>query len=617
MIRKILLPTIFAVLAYGFWLSPDFKEITAGVAIFLFGMLSLEEGFKTFTGGLLENWLYRSTNRLWKSLSFGFLSTSVMQSSSLMSVITISFLSAGLITLSAGIGIIFGANIGTTTGAWLVAGFGLKVNISAYAMPMIVFGVILLFQKSKELRGIGYVLAGLGFLFLGIHYMKEGFESFSGSIDLKAYAVKGYAGIFLFVLIGMVATVVMQSSHATLVLIITALAAQQITYENALALAVGANVGTTITAILGAMSANVEGRRLAAAHLIFNLVTAAIAISMIYQLTYVVDIISQRIGIPEHNYMLKLAVFHTIFNTIGVLAMTPFIAPLVNFLERVIQPKTVTATQPRYLKNSALDYPETAISAIRKEMLRLYDHTFDIIALGLQIKPAMIRAAQPLEQIVSPAELAPHIDIDEQYGSSIKDLHSMIVSFSSKAQARSYAEPSEELFALRAAGRNMIEAIKGTKHLQKNLDQYLSSDHLPIRQQYNEIRTQLASLLIALEQVRNDSDDSATILSLDHLELESRRQDRQFDLTLDQLIRKHQITPQMATSLMNDNGYADYITTGLIAMAKVLFSSSDSMTRGAERSLSLGEKEIGEAMDNFEIADWQSASTTTSDNEDK
>ena len=161
--RKILLPTIFALLAYGFWLSPNFKEIASGVAIFLFGMLSLEEGFKAFTGGVLENWLRRSTNSLSKSLCFGFFSTSVMQSSSLVSVIAISFLSAGLISLSAGIGIIFGANLGTTTGAWLVAGFGLKVNISAYAMPMIVFGVILLFQKSKELRGIGYVLTGLGF----------------------------------------------------------------------------------------------------------------------------------------------------------------------------------------------------------------------------------------------------------------------------------------------------------------------------------------------------------------------------------------------------------------------------------------------------------------------
>ncbi len=168
MLRKIVLPVIFAVLAYGFWVSPDFKQIAAGVAIFLFGMLFLEDGFKAFTGGILEQILKRTTDKLWKSMTFGVVSTSNMQFSSLVSVITISFLSAGLLGLTAGIGIIFGANLGTTTGAWLIAGFGLKIDIAAYAMPMLVFGIILAFQGSKAAKGIGYILAGLGFLFLGI-----------------------------------------------------------------------------------------------------------------------------------------------------------------------------------------------------------------------------------------------------------------------------------------------------------------------------------------------------------------------------------------------------------------------------------------------------------------
>ena len=149
MFRRILLPVIFGILVYGFWISPDFKQISAGVAIFLFGMLFLEEGFRAFTGGFLETLLSKTTNRLWKSLSFGIVTTTVMQSSSLVSIIAISFLSAEMISLASGIGIIFGANIGTTTGAWLIAGFGLKVKISAYAMPMLVFGIILVFQNNR------------------------------------------------------------------------------------------------------------------------------------------------------------------------------------------------------------------------------------------------------------------------------------------------------------------------------------------------------------------------------------------------------------------------------------------------------------------------------------
>jgi len=342
------------------------------VAIFLFGMISLEEGFKAFTGGALEKVLKVSTNSKWKSVGFGVITTTIMQSSSLVSVITISFLSAGLLDLAAGIGIIFGANIGTTTGAWLVAGLGLKVKISTYAMPMLVFGVILLMQKNKHAKGFGYILAGLGFLFLGISYMKEGFEAFKGSFDLARFAMDGLPGLFFFALIGIAATVVMQSSHATLVLIITALAVGQVTYQNALALAIGANVGTTVTAVIGAMSANIEGKRLAGAHFIFNIVTGLVAIVFINQFLIAVDWTSNLVGIAPDNYTLKLAVFHTLFNVTGVMIMWPFVSKMVTFLERKL-PKVATYTEGAiHLHGSALDFPETAVVAIRNETFHIY-----------------------------------------------------------------------------------------------------------------------------------------------------------------------------------------------------------------------------------------------------
>lgn len=596
MFKKIILPTIFIILTYGFWVSPDFKEIAAGVAIFLFGMLSLEEGFKAFTGGVLERLLRRTTDKLWKSLSFGVISTTLMQSSSLVSVIAISFISADLISLAAGVGIVFGANLGTTTGAWLVAGFGLKVKISAYAMPMLVFGVILVFQKSKGLKGCGYILSGLGFLFLGIHYMKEGFETFKETIDLTAYAVKGYAGVFLFALIGLAATVVMQSSHATLVLIITALAARQITYENALALAIGANVGTTITAIIGSIGSNVNGRRLAGAHLIFNLVTAIVAISMIYQLTHWVDVVSTWLGIKADDYTLKLAVFHTIFNLLGVLLMLPFIKVMVRFLQRIIKPRTRSKDHARHLHAVTFELPDTAIEAVRRETLHLYDNASAIIAGGLSLNLDEILSEQPIDQVVAKARKPLTFDIDENYNVSVKGLYAEIVQFISRAQSNMSPHQSEELFVLRAAGRDIVEAIKDTKHLQKNLSHYMISDNEEIRREYDQIRSSLATVLRKLDVVRQQGGDSSALLSLDSLKIAMREYDRDLDFRLNTLIRDDLISAPMSISLMNDSGYAYDVTKNLVQMGEAFFSRGEMRLREAERSVSLDKGEIDEIL---------------------
>ena len=593
MIKKIFLPTILFVLAYGFWISPDFKEISAGVAVFLFGMLFLEEGFKAFTGGLLEKILEKTTDKLWKSLSFGVVSTTLMQSSSLVSVITISFLSAGLISLAAGIGIIFGANLGTTTGAWLIAGFGLKVKISAYAMPMLVFGIILVFQKSKHLNGVGYILAGLGFLFLGIHHMKEGFEAFRTTIDLKAFAVSGYPGLFLFAFLGVAATVIMQSSHATLVIIITALAAQQITYENGLALAIGANVGTTITAIIGSMSSNVQGKRLAGAHLIFNLATAFIAIVLIYQIMDAVDAFSSAVGIAADDYTLKLAVFHTIFNTLGILVMLPFINKLVTFLTRVMPEKEVSIATPKYLSKAAEAIPDTAIESVRKETLHLYDNAFAIIAHGLGLHRHDILSDREFSEIIEDSAKPMTINIDDEYNRNVKGLYSDIVAFISGAQVQMTAEQGDELFALRSVGRDIVEAIKDIKHLNKNLSAYIVSDNQYIREEYNRIRSNLVSVLRSLEEAKGGGD----ILSLDNLKLEMKLNDTTSNGMLEILIHENRISADMATSLMNDTSYAHDVIKNLLQMGEVLFATGDLDMKAVERSIALDEDEMQEILD--------------------
>lgn len=600
MLNRLTLAVVFAALAWGLWTSSTFTDIASGVAVFLFGMLCMEEGFKAFSGGTLEGILRRTTDTVAKSLGFGVVTTTLMQSSSLVSVITISFLSAGLIGLAQGIGIIFGANLGTTTGAWLVAGFGLKVKISAYAMPMLIFGVLMLLREARASKGIGWILVGLGFLFLGIHFMKEGFAGFSNELDLTRYAMTGIAGLAVFTLFGVIATVVMQSSHATMVLIITALGAGQITYENALALAVGANVGTTITALLGAIGAPVEGKRLAVAHLFFNVATGMIALVMMPVFVMVVDAISRGVGIAADDYTLKLAVFHTAFNTVGVALFTPFIGRLAEQLTRSIKGKTVTRDQPRFLSSTALAFPEVALTALRRETLHLFDNAFTLIAHGMNLKQSDIVSERDLQALLDTKAELIELDVDRQYELVIKDIYSANMAFYTQATAKPMAAVLAARFKhVWQANMDLIAAIKATKHLRKNLVHYGAAPNAHIRREYNRLRINVGEMLRELAVLRSDDEDAVTQLSLDALKVHLADERRHGQRTVASLIREGAITPQMATSLMNDSAYAHDLMTHLLGMATALVEALDSPER-LPTDLTLSADEVEAVLDRID-----------------
>lgn len=332
-------------------------------------MYFMEDGFKLFSGSVLENILQRFTSNLFKSITTGFFATTLVQSSSLISVIVISFLSVELLTLTQGIGVIFGSNLGSTTTAWIVSALGLNIKISLFAMPMIIFGAIFRFMNGNTYKGIGNILLGLGFIFLGISYMKDGFETLKDSIDLASFAMDGFLGLIVYIIIGAVATVVIQSSGATMAIIITALSSGSIIYINALALAIGANVGTTVTAIIGSLTSNENGKRLALAHLIFNIITALVAVIFLHYIKDLVDYISPYFNIDSTNYSMKLALFHTIFNILGILLVAPFINIIVVISEKLIKKKVSKYSKPKYLLQSNINIPNASMLSIKKSVL--------------------------------------------------------------------------------------------------------------------------------------------------------------------------------------------------------------------------------------------------------
>ncbi len=587
MIKKIFFPVILVLLGWAFFINPTIKEVGAGVAILLFGMIMLEEGFNAFVEGPLQKLLRRMTDKLYKSLGLGFVVTAFLQSSSLISVITISFLSAGLIELYAGIGIIFGANLGTTATAWLVAIFGLKIKVSALAMPMLAFGILFVFQKSKSFKGIGYVLAGLGFFFLGIHFMKQGFDIYQDSINLADFAMPGFWGLIVYTLIGILITLVLQSSSAAMALILTALAVGQITYDNSLALAIGANVGTTITAILGSLNANVAGKRLAGAHLIFNMVTGIIALIFIAQLGQLVNYISFSTGIAANNYTIKLSIFHTLFNFIGVLIMIPFINVLVRFLTRVFveKEKDDKIEYPKYLNQSVLAYPQTALRALLDESKRLFEKaTFEIVSHGLNLRVRDIKGGRKLKEVVQKSKEELEVDIDELYYNKVKIIYSKIIKYATLAQSKFSLSPeSMQAFTrIKLANRNIVETIKDIRGLRKNVSQYMLSDNKYIQKEYDRLRRKVSRVLREIYFTRKDETPEAHLERLERLKEKAYKSDVLLDGTLDKLIREKKISSVMATSLANDSDNVADIVKKLIETAELLYINSDTLIRLTE-----------------------------------
>jgi phosphate:Na+ symporter len=480
MLKRLIGPLFFLLFAWFVVSSNDARTIIAGIAIFLIGMHYMEDGFKLFSGGALEMVLEKFTSTTPRAIGTGFLATAVVQSSSLVSVIIISFLSAELIGLTQAVGVVFGSNIGTTATAWLVSSFGLKIKISAYALPMLIFGVIMQFSRHNSYKGLGSVLIGLGFIFLGIAYMKEGFETLKDGLDLAEYAMEGYLGVFVYILFGAVATVVIQSSSATMAIIITALASGQIDYINALSLAIGANVGTTVTAVLGALASNRNGKRLAVAHFIFNIITGLVAVLLIYQLKDLVDKLAPILAIGDEDFAMKLALFHTIFNVLGVVIVSPFIGQMVRYLETLFQARERGRGNAKYLTYEVMEIPASALAAIRKETIHLYDKSLEAIVHAMNLHRSEIFSDSEIEAIVEKSSKPFQIDINSIYQQDIKTLYAEIIKYASISQAYMDEVGNHEIYELKMIARGIVETVKDIRELQKNLNFYAKSNNKEI-----------------------------------------------------------------------------------------------------------------------------------------
>ncbi|MGJ0288603.1 Na/Pi cotransporter family protein [Aliarcobacter cryaerophilus] len=570
MLKSVAIPFFLILLGYVVIADENFTVILSGIAIFIIGMFFMQDGFKQLSGGILEKLLEKFTSNTLYAIATGFLSTSVVQSSTIITLIVVSFLSAELLTLVQAVGIVFGSNVGSTTTAWIVSSLGVDVKISTYAFPMLVFGVVLRFFKSNGVKGSGNVLLGLGFIFLGISYMKDGFDIMKNSIDLASYAMEGYLGIIVYILIGILITVVIQSSAATLAIVITALNADSITYVNAIALAIGANVGTTLTTILASFASNENGKRVALIHFLFNLISATFITILIYQFIDLTDFIAPFLGVSDNNYGMKLALFHTIFSVTGVILLTPAISLLVKLSEKLIQKKVSSASKPKYLNQSVLSNPDASLAALKKEIINLYEncqkamlHALNIHTTGLTRETLKVQLAKELTIIDT--------DIDEIYQKNLKALYSEIVKFSSFAQENMFDFQHKKVDELKRAAVLLVEVLRDTRDIQKNVNFYLKSKNEYIKEEYNILRKELAEMLIDINTLSMLENDSDQLTQFELIKTELAHNDLASSEELDTLIREDKIKATMATSYMNDSATGYSIQKKLVKVANILF----------------------------------------------
>ena len=570
--KKYLVYIFLLSLAYLLFENPNSKYIVAGIGIFLIGMRFMEDGFKLFTGGILEKLISNTTNTTFKSVTLGIAATTILQSSSLVSIIIISFLSAKIISLAAALGVVFGAAVGTTTTTWLVATLGVKIDISTFAMPMIIFGVIFKFNNSNNIQGIGNILLGLGFVFLGISYMKSGFEELKQGIDLAKFSLEGYKGIFLYSFIGFLATVIIQSTSATMALAVTALVTGQIIYIDAMAIALGAHVGTATTAAMGAIVSNANSKRMAVGLFIYKGITAILTMIFLYFIVDFVDYLSSILGISYDDWAMKLAVFHTLFNLTGLLIFSFFIPQLVVFLKKLFVEDVNTYIQkPKYLDMEIIAVPLVALKATRKETIHLYDNATEVLSHAIMLHRHRYLDKSNIDLVVKESTDLIELDIDEFYKTRIKSLYGDIINYSTYFINDLNDLERNYLYSLRTACRDIAEAVKNTKELQKHISKYLIDNNENIKDEYNYLREAIARTINTINEIKN-SEDEEDILSKSEL-LKEYLQSLDVIATgrIDVLIREERIDKKMATTLLNDSAHASNIVDKLIEVAKILW----------------------------------------------
>jgi phosphate:Na+ symporter len=476
----------------------DFWKLLAGLGIFLFGMLLIEESVRALSGRAFRRIIRVYTDGRLRAIGSGALVTALLQSSSAVSLMVLAFVGAGVMNMPNAIGVIMGSNIGTTLTAWIIATIGFKIKIESLALPFIAVSTIgfIFFKPSFKPFLVARLLIGFGFLFLGLDFMKGSVESFAQTFNLEQLPAYG---LWFYLLVGTLITALMQASAATIAIVLMALNSGLITFDIGAAMVIGANIGTTITVLLGAIGGAPSKKRVSLSHLVFNVVTGAVAFAV---LPFLTGMISVFVDI-ETDSLVGLALFHTVFNVLGVVIFFPFLGLLSRLLVRIYPDKKAVLTV--YLDQTPSEVTDAATAALRKEIGHLLQECQLYCLRLLRIDEKLVfDMALPFE-----INRKRRYVLDELY-ENIKLLHAEIFTFYSKIQSHMLNEmEAKELERLIYASRNFINSLKNFKGFRHNMDEFDGADNEYLNSQYKLFRKRLVELYHDMDRLLNLEDKDA------------------------------------------------------------------------------------------------------------
>ncbi len=431
-------------------ISFDGWEFLAGLGIFLLAMALMETSLEALAGRSFKKFLRQYTNHPIKAVLSGIFITIILQSSSVVSLMVLAFVGAGIIELRNAIGIIIGSNLGTTLTGWIVAYFGFSFNIESFALPFIAIGGLsmVFFAQKNRLYLFGQLFIGIGFLFLGLDYMKASISELANNFDISPFAIYDPHWLFL---VGFVLTAIIQSSSAAMVITLSALNAEILSLEGAAAMVIGSDLGTTITVVLGGIKGVPAKKRVALSHFLFNFIVDVLALIFLFPL---LRFLTEILGLVDPLF--TLVAFHSSFNLAGIFLFFPFLGIFARFLEKRFEKKNKVVA--RFITQVPVEVPEAALKALKEEVEHLLERVFRLNATILGVDSGF------LDKTIDD----PIPDAKTQY-ELIKELEGEITAFFIKLPNQKLApEESAQVRQLTHSIRYAMSTAKSLKDINHN-----------------------------------------------------------------------------------------------------------------------------------------------------